>query len=87
MILLDGEEKEITIPAGTTILDAAIDNGLDAPYSCRGAVCSSCMAKLEEGEVKMKMNYILTDGEIDEGFIVTCQSTCVTDKVKVNYDI
>lgn len=87
VILLDGEEKEITIPAGTTILDAAIDNGLDAPYSCRGAVCSSCMAKLEEGEVKMKMNYILTDGEIDEGFIVTCQSTCVTDKVKVNYDI
>lgn len=87
VFVIDDEEQEVQIPAGTTVLDAALDEGLDAPYSCRGAVCSSCMAKLEEGEVEMKMNYVLTDEEVKEGYIVTCQSLAKTPKLKVNFDI
>ena len=87
VIILDDEEEEINIPAGTTVLDAALDEGIDAPYSCRGAVCSSCMAKLEEGEVEMKMNYVLTDDEVKDGYIVTCQAVAKSAKLKVNYDV
>ncbi len=86
-VVMDGESQLIEVEAGTTILDAALDAGLDAPYSCRGAVCSSCMAKLEEGSVDMKMNYVLTDAEVEEGYIVSCQSCPTTSKVKVNFDV
>lgn len=86
-IVLDDEEHTLEIPAGTTVLDAALDEDIDAPYSCRGAVCSSCMAKLEEGSVDMKMNYVLTDAEVEEGYIVTCQSVPTSKTLKINYDV
>lgn len=84
-LVLDG--KEHTIEVGSeTILEAALKAGVDAPFSCRSAICSTCMAQLIEGEVKMDMNHVLTDEELDEGFIVTCQSRPTTDKVKISYD-
>jgi ring-1,2-phenylacetyl-CoA epoxidase subunit PaaE len=84
-LVLDG--KEHTIEVGSeTILEAALKAGVDAPFSCRSAICSTCMAQLIEGEVKMDMNHVLTDEEVDEGFIVTCQSHPTTDKVKISYD-
>ena len=55
---------------GKSLLDAAIDAGMDAPYSCKGGVCTSCMAKVTEGTVKMDANYALTDKEITNGFIL-----------------
>ncbi len=71
---------------GSTILDAAIDAGVDAPFSCKGAVCCTCRAKVLEGKVKMDANFALTDAEVAEGYILTCQSHPLTDKVVVDYD-
>jgi len=85
-IILEGKEHEIDVDKNTKILDAALDAGIEAPFSCKSSICSTCMAKLEEGEVEMEMNHVLTDEEVEEGFIVTCQSHAKTDKVKINYD-
>ncbi len=71
---------------GSSILDAAIDAGVDAPFSCKGAVCCTCRAKVLEGKVKMDANFALTDAEVASGFILTCQSHPLTDKVVVDYD-
>lgn len=72
--------------AGTSILDAAIDAGVDAPFSCKGAVCCTCRAKVLEGEVKMDANFALTDDEVAQGYILTCQSHPLTEKVIVDFD-
>lgn len=85
-IILDGKEHTIAVQESEKILDVALRNGIEAPYSCRSAICSTCMAKLLEGRVEMEMNYVLTDGEINEGFIVTCQSHPKTEKVRISYD-
>ncbi len=85
-ITLDGKQHEIEVEKDQKILDAALAAGVDAPYSCRSAICSTCMAKLVSGKVDMEMNYVLTDEEIEEGYIVTCQSKPVTDEVEIDYD-
>jgi ring-1,2-phenylacetyl-CoA epoxidase subunit PaaE len=72
--------------SGQSILDAAIEAGVDAPFSCKGAVCCTCRAKIVEGKVKMDANFALTDDEVEQGFILTCQSHPLTDKVVVDYD-
>jgi len=72
--------------SGATILDAASDAGVDAPFSCKGAVCCTCRAKVLEGKVKMDANFALTDAEVAQGFILTCQSHPLTEKVVVDYD-
>jgi ring-1,2-phenylacetyl-CoA epoxidase subunit PaaE len=72
--------------SGISILEAAIEAGVDAPFSCKGAVCCTCRAKVLEGKVKMDANFALTDQEVAEGFILTCQSHPLTDKVVVDYD-
>ena len=86
-ITLDEQEHEIEVPEkGKSILQTALDNGLDAPYSCQGAVCSTCVAKLKEGKVDMDNNFILTDQEMENGFILTCQSHPTTPEVVISYD-
>ena len=72
--------------AGLTILDAAIDAGVDAPFSCKGAVCCTCRAKVIEGKAKMDANFALTDAEVEDGFILTCQAHPLTEKVVVDFD-
>jgi ring-1,2-phenylacetyl-CoA epoxidase subunit PaaE len=72
--------------SGATILDAATDAGVDAPFSCKGAVCCTCRAKVLEGKVKMDANFALTDSEVEQGFILTCQSHPLTEKVVIDYD-
>lgn len=69
------------------ILDAGLKEGIDLPYSCKGGVCCTCKAKLLEGEVKMDVHYGLEDEEVEDGFILTCQSHPVTNKVVVDFDI
>jgi ring-1,2-phenylacetyl-CoA epoxidase subunit PaaE len=82
-----GVETEFNLETGSiSILEAAIEAGVDAPFSCKGAVCCTCRAKLLEGKVKMDANFALTDAEVEEGFILTCQSHPLTDKVVVDYD-
>jgi ring-1,2-phenylacetyl-CoA epoxidase subunit PaaE len=72
--------------SGISILDAAIEAGVDAPFSCKGAVCCTCRAKVIEGKVRMDANFALTDTEVDEGFILTCQSHPLSEKVVIDYD-
>lgn len=85
-IILDGDERTIEIPAGETILQAALDASMDAPYACRGGSCCTCRAKLIEGKVTMDVNYALLDSEVAEGYILTCQSHPITPTVIVDYD-
>jgi ring-1,2-phenylacetyl-CoA epoxidase subunit PaaE len=72
---------------GDAILDAALKHGADLPYACKGGVCCTCRAKLLEGEVDMDVNYGLEPEEIEQGFILTCQSHPRTEKVVVDFDI
>lgn len=86
LIILDGEETEITVRPNETILDAALDAGLDAPYACTGGSCCTCRAKAIEGSVEMEVNYALTESEVESGYILTCQSHPKTPKMIVDYD-
>lgn len=88
-IQLDGRNFDVTIPTNseTTILDAAMQQGADVPYACKGGVCCTCKAKLIEGEVSMDVHWGLEQEEIDQGFILTCQSHPKTEKVVVDFDI
>ncbi|NNL03070.1 MAG: ferredoxin--NADP reductase [Eudoraea sp.] len=85
-VLLDDEEYSFSMDKSSTILDAVLDEDLDAPYSCQGGVCSTCIARITEGEAKMDKNQILTDSEIAEGLVLTCQAHPVTATIKVDYD-
>ena len=86
-VTLDDEESTFELDYdGDVILDAALEEDLDVPFSCKGAVCSTCRAKLIEGQVEMEQNHALTDDEVEEGFILTCQSHPRTKKVVVDYD-
>jgi ring-1,2-phenylacetyl-CoA epoxidase subunit PaaE len=85
-IILDGKESQITVHDGETILEAAIAADLDPPYACRVAACCSCKAKLTAGKVEMDDDEPLTDEELEEGFILTCQSHPKTNDCIVNYD-
>jgi ring-1,2-phenylacetyl-CoA epoxidase subunit PaaE len=69
-----------------SVLDAALRNGADLPFACKGGVCCTCRAKVEEGKVEMDVNYALEPDEVAAGFILTCQSHPTTDKVVVNFD-
>ena len=85
-VMLDDEESTFEMSPEQSVLEAALDAALDAPYSCQGGICSTCMARLKKGEVKMRQNNILTDGEVAEGFILTCQSHPLTSTIYVDYD-
>jgi ring-1,2-phenylacetyl-CoA epoxidase subunit PaaE len=85
-VLLDDEEFSFPMDKSTKVLDAVLKENIDAPYSCQGGVCSTCIARITEGEAEMEKNQILTDSEIAEGFILTCQAHPLTPVLKVDYD-
>lgn len=85
-VQLYGKRYSITVATGATILDAAIDQNLDPPYACQVAACCTCRAKLVSGNVQMDNREALTDDELDEGYILTCQSHPLSDDVVVDYD-
>ena len=87
MVTVGGRSSRFKLAAdGENILDAALNNGADLPFSCKGGVCATCKAKLVEGEVEMDLNHALSDSEVAEGFILTCQSHPVSDRVVVDFD-
>ena len=85
-IICDDIEYNLEMNDDKTILDFALENDIDAPYSCQGGICSTCLAKLDKGSVKMDNNQILTDDEVQEGYILSCQSRPTSDEVIINYD-
>jgi len=86
-VVLDGEETHFDMDFNRgSVLDAALDAGADVPFACKGAVCCTCRAKVLEGEVEMDMNYALEDDEVDEGYVLTCQSHPRSERVVISYD-
>lgn len=86
-IKLDGATFEMELPYnGDSILDAALKHGADLPYACKGGVCSTCRAKVTKGEVVMETNYALEKDEVAKGYVLTCQSHPVSDRVVVDFD-
>jgi len=85
-VILDDEETTFEMSKKKLILTAALDEGLDAPFSCQGGICSSCIAKVTEGNAVMDKNTILSDDEIKDGFILTCQAHPTSQKITIDYD-
>ncbi|MGJ5642979.1 2Fe-2S iron-sulfur cluster-binding protein [Formosa sp. S-31] len=85
-IIVDDEETEFVMSQKQSILDAAIAKHVDAPYSCQGGICSSCIARITEGAATMRQNNILTDSELAEGLVLTCQAHPTTPTIVVDYD-
>lgn len=86
-VIQDGVEFDFMLPSdGSTLLDAAMRAGADLPFSCKGGVCSTCKAKVLEGEVEMEVCYGLEPDEVEAGFVLTCQSHPKTQRVKVSFD-
>ena len=80
-------EFDLSLDSDTTILDAALKEGADLPFACKGGMCCTCKARLIEGEVEMDVHWGLEHDEIEQGFILTCQSHPKTEKVVVDFDI
>jgi len=86
-IRLDGNTFQFNLPyAGENILDAALKQGADLPFACKGGVCATCRAKLVEGKVDMDINYALEEDDVKAGFILTCQAHPRSEKILVDFD-
>ena len=86
-VVLDGRRSKVAFDADKgSILESARAAGLPAPFACKGGVCATCRARVLSGQVEMKANYALTDAELAEGFILTCQAVPVGDEVVIDYD-
>ncbi|WP_204113045.1 2Fe-2S iron-sulfur cluster-binding protein [Shimia biformata] len=85
-ITLDGATQTFDMPKDVTILDAALENAMDAPYACKAGVCSTCRCRVLEGEVEMVANHALEDYEVEKGYVLSCQSFPLTDRVIVDFD-
>lgn len=85
-VIVDGKTHELGMAASDHVLDAALEAGLDLPYSCKGGVCCTCRGRVIEGRVHMDRNFTLEAWEMDKGFVLTCQARPLTDRVVVSYD-
>jgi len=85
-VILDDEEETFSMKKERSILEATLKKGLDAPFSCQGGICSSCLAQITKGKAVMDKNTILTDEEVEDGLILTCQAHPVTDEITIDYD-
>ena len=87
VVISDGVTRTLRVPfAGASILDAALGAGADLPFACKGGVCCTCRARILEGEVKMDKNYSLEPHELARGFVLSCQSHPVSERVVISYD-
>jgi ring-1,2-phenylacetyl-CoA epoxidase subunit PaaE len=86
-VIIDGIQTTFELGReGSTILDAALDAGVDAPYSCKGGVCTTCMAKVVSGDVVMDKNFALTDKEVQGGKTLCCQAHPTSEEVTISWD-
>ena len=85
-VLVDDEETTFEMSQKQTLLEAALKQGIDAPYSCQGGICSSCLARISKGTAEMKKNSILTDKEVADGLILTCQAHPTSNEIFVDFD-
>ena len=85
-IMVDDDETTFEMSQKQTVLDAALKQGIDAPYSCQGGICSSCLARVTSGTAEMTKNSILTDKEIASGLILTCQAHPTSESIYIDYD-
>ncbi|BFU44579.1 1,2-phenylacetyl-CoA epoxidase subunit PaaE [Krasilnikovia sp. MM14-A1004] len=85
-VVLDGRSTTVTVAEGATILEGAQPSRPDLPFACKGGVCGTCRARVVEGDVRMRRNFALEPGEVDAGYVLTCQSTPTSAKVIVDFD-
>lgn len=85
-VMVDAVETTFNMPRTENILNAALKHGIDAPYSCQGGICSSCMCRKVNGTAEMKSNHILMDDEIEEGLLLACQAYVTSDEIYVDFD-
>ncbi|MEM1326998.1 MAG: ferredoxin--NADP reductase [Bacteroidota bacterium] len=84
---LNGETVQVAVPEDKTILDVLVKEGYDPPYSCTSGACSTCLAKVTKGKVKMDVYYAIDDDEVAEGFVLTCQAHPTTKEVELTFDV
>ena len=85
-VTLDGKTHAISVAAGKTILETLVADGLNPPYSCTSGACSTCIAKVTSGEVKMDVNHALDPDEVAQGYVLTCQAHPTSASVELSYD-
>jgi len=85
-IIYDNTTHKINFKPSEILLDTILNNNIDVPHSCQGGVCSTCISRIKEGQIKMKTNQILTDDEIKEGLILTCQAIPKSKKITIDFD-
>lgn len=85
-VTIDGATRSFVMPKDQSLLQAAIDNDLDPPFACTAGVCSTCRARVTEGDVEMHVNHALEDHEVADGFVLTCQCYPISEKVAYDYD-
>ncbi len=84
---MDGRRRAFTMQMnGETVLDAAARAGIELPFSCRAGVCSTCRTKVVRGEVEMAQNYALEDWELEQGYVLACQSRVKSETLELDYD-
>lgn len=85
-VTIEGTTRSFTMPRDHSLLEAALDNAMDAPFACKAGVCSTCRARVTEGEVEMLTNHALEDYEVAQGYVLTCQCYPLSDTVRFEYD-
>ena len=86
-VCVDGDDFNFSLSSnGSSILDAAMQEGADVPFSCKGGVCCVCKAKVISGSVTMDQNFSLSEEEVSNGFILTCQSHPASEEVQIDFD-
>ncbi|MDG1473227.1 MAG: 2Fe-2S iron-sulfur cluster-binding protein [Ascidiaceihabitans sp.] len=85
-VKIEGATQSFVIPKDQSVLEAALANNLDAPFACKAGVCSTCIAKVSEGEYEMLSNHALEDYEVEAGYVLTCQCYALSDRLVVDYD-
>lgn len=85
-LVLNGTTQHILWNKQISLLDAMLNAGINAPYSCCRGNCGTCVCKLEEGRVRLKRNFVLSETHIEQGLILACVAVPMSDNIKINYD-
>jgi len=85
-VVVDGKSYEVPLAEGDNVLDAALNAGLDIPFSCKAGVCCTCRTKVLSGQAQMAKNFTLSDEEVAQGFVLSCQACATSDALAVSFD-